>query len=195
MRKALITLFFISLLISSCSVYYKFKFKTSRPKNEDTTKQVEYLLKYGVDTSNMFNLRDSSADIFWTTEYPLFSHDTIYVRPIQVRTFDSLGAPEYNWSLCYGNIEMFLSANGRIYHPGLSNNVKNLDLLALAGYTDNPSEFQKIMVSGHDLYVVSFWAMYLGTPVIESMKTLDHFADTSSLDVVHIKCNLGRWLK
>jgi len=180
-------------LFSSCSVYMKLKYGTSKPKDEKLTKQVKYLVKHGIDTSYMFNLRDSSADVFWTTKYPLFTHDTIEERPFQVRTFDSLGNPSYNWSICYGFIENFFY-NEEIGHEYMTNVVKTLDLRTIAKLSDDPEGFEKLIAERHDSYIVSFWAMYFGNPSVMTLKTLDTYVDTSKLDVVLIKCNLGRYI-
>lgn len=186
-------IFLIPMCLFSCSVYMKCKYKSGRPANEKVEKQISYLLKHTLDTSNMFNLRDQSADRFWTTEFPLFSHDTVYSRPLQVRSFDSTGKAEYNWSICFGFIDDFLKDN-RLYNPYMTNVDTTLHLHDLASMVSETADFKQLLTEHHDLYLVSFWAKYLGTPSVSTLKSIDHFVDTSSRDIIHIKLNLGKWV-
>ncbi|MFT5512281.1 MAG: hypothetical protein ACI8SE_000679 [Bacteroidia bacterium] len=172
----------------------KMKYKTGRPSNEKQQKQVQYLLKNNVDTSNMFNLRGQSADRFWTTEFPLFNHDTVYARPLQVRSFDSLGNSDYNWSICFGFIDDFLK-DDRLFNTFLKDVDTTLNLQDLSSMVEDTTSFKRLVDQHHDLYIVSFWAKYLGTPSISTIKTIEYFVDTSSRDIMHIKLNLGRWGK
>lgn len=179
--------------LTSCGIYMKIKYKSGRPSNEKLERQIQYLLKNNIDTSNMFNLRGQSADRFWTTEFPLFDHDTIYVRPLQVRSFDSMGNAEYNWAICYGFIDEFLT-HDRLDNDFLLDVNRSLTLHNLAEMVGDTLRFNKLLQEKHDLYVVSFWAKYLGTPSLSTLKSIDHFVDTSSRDIIHIKLNLGKWV-
>ncbi|MFT5723477.1 MAG: hypothetical protein ACI9JN_000591 [Bacteroidia bacterium] len=171
----------------------KVKYKSGRPSNEKPQKQIKYLLKNDIDTSYMFNLRGKSADRFWTTEFPLLTNDTLEVRPFQVRSFDSVGRPVYNWSICYGFIDDFLK-DDRLYNDYLSNVDTSLTLQQLGVMVQDSSAFLKLIDKEHELYIVSFWAKYFGTIGIQSLQSVDHLVDTSQRDIVHVKVNLGKWL-
>lgn len=155
-------------------------------------KQINYLLRHDLDTSYMFQIRGKSANHFWTTEYPLYTMDTLEARPYQVRFFNNSGKPIYNWSICYGYINEHLV---NLNTDSISNNQmsKKLDLYKLSAFTNDPQKFSSIMDNDFDVCIVSFWAMYFGKPMIHTLRSIENFIDTSQLKVVHVKCNLGRW--
>lgn len=171
----------------------KLKYKTGSVKDESVTSQLKFLTKHNIDTSYMFNVRDSSADIFWTTKYPLFTNDTLNARPMQVRSFDSVGNAEYNWSICYGFIQDFLK-DGRLHNDYHTNVDTSLSIASISSLVDDPIMFQKLISDRHGLYIVSFWAKYFGTPGIQTLQEIDNFIDTTNKDVIHIKVNLGKWV-
>lgn len=193
MKTKAILAFIIISSLTSCSLYMKFKYHSAKPRDEKMDKQVSYLLKHKIDTANMFNLRGNSADIFWTTKHPLRINDTLEARPFQVRTFSSSGEPIFNWSICYGFLNEHIS-RGKLGTTTDSLTAKTLNFNSLAQLTNNPSQFQALMNDSTDLYVVSYWSMYFGTPILTTLREIETFKDTSSLKVTHIKCNLGKWV-
>lgn len=181
------------IMFSSCDLYMKIKYKTGRIQNESIAEQTKYLIKNGIDTTNCFQFNQAAVNTFWeSAAFPLLTSDTVGVNPIQIRTFDSLGDSKYNWTICYGDLSYFL-ADCSLYNEFVTNIDTSLSFPALACMTDDSAMFKRLLNPKKDLFIVSIWAKYLGTPCIESMKTIQNFVDTSSCNMQHIKIHLGRW--
>ncbi|MCB9262715.1 MAG: hypothetical protein H6607_10105 [Flavobacteriales bacterium] len=170
------------------------KYHTAQPKNQSLIGQKRYLLKHGIDTNYMFSLSDSFMQQFAMAEYPLFLHDTGVFRPIQLRSFDSLGKTDYNWSICYGFVDDFIK-NCQIGGRYPFDVDSTLTLQDLGKMVNEPQKFQKEIMEADnvDLYVVTFWAKYLGTPAVWTLQSVESFSDTCQKNVRHIKLNLGKF--
>lgn len=172
----------------SCSFILRCALKIKKPKNESLDVQIKYLERHDLSTENLYQFQENFKRNLLLGKYPLYNWDTTGFQPIQTRVYGYNGKPISNWASCYGKVSSILKGDTVIpLWPNLNQKL-NLDSIIqnIVTYNKKSSSFDEYKIT-----FVSIWAVYLGTPSLTRLTTIDSFCNSNHQKFRHIKVNLG----
>jgi hypothetical protein len=183
------TIFFIAITcLYSCNVIVKQIYKIKKPKYESLESQINFLIKNNLDTSNLYYFDDKFKTKLISGGYPMYASDTSDFKPIQTRFFNANGEPLSNWASCYGSVDNILNKDSiQPLLPGI------VEHIILDTFMQNITPYKQYIrpLEVYEIYVVSIWAEYLGTPSTERLRKIDKLCEENPNRYIHLKINLG----